>query len=111
MHDHEEVRLARTEALFREVNERIAESAERFSSGDAGFVCECGDPTCTHRVEARLADYEAIRADGATFLTAPGHEEPAYERVLATRRTFQIVEKLGSLGALARSLDPRASTA
>ena len=111
MHDRDQARVARTEALFREVNERIAETAERFESAHAGFVCECADPHCTDRVDTSLAEYERIRADGSTFLTAPGHEEPRCERVVDVRRTFQIVEKLGSLGALARRLDPRASTA
>ena len=30
MQQHDDVRVAKTEALFREVNERIAESAEQF---------------------------------------------------------------------------------
>ena len=107
MHDDRAAQVARTEALFREVNERIAESDERFSSGDAGFVCECADPTCTHRIEAPLTEYERVRADGSTFLTAPGHEEPVGERVLGVRKTFQIVEKVGALGSLAWRLDPR----
>jgi hypothetical protein len=32
---------ARTKALFRDVNERIAESAERFDASTTEFVCEC----------------------------------------------------------------------
>src|SRR5262249_45899908 len=49
-------RRATTEALFRDVNERIAESAERFDAGGSEFVCECSDPNCTHRVAASLAE-------------------------------------------------------
>ena len=45
----DKIRRARTEALFRDVNERIAESAERFSADSAEFVCECADPGCAHR--------------------------------------------------------------
>ena len=41
----EEVRIATTESLFRSVNERIAESAERFEADEAEFVCECDDRT------------------------------------------------------------------
>ena len=55
-----EVRIARTEALFRDVNERIAESAERFSARDAEFVCECADPACAERVPATLELYEDV---------------------------------------------------
>ena len=51
-----EVRIAHTEALFRDVNERIAESADRFNARDAEFVCECADPACAERVPATNAD-------------------------------------------------------
>lgn len=91
MNDHE--RRATTEALFRDVNERIAESAERFDADGTDFVCECSDPNCTHRVSASLAEYEGVRADSATFLVAPGHEEEDIERVVAARGRFNIVEK------------------
>jgi hypothetical protein len=50
----DKVKRARTEALFRDVNERIAESALRFDASATQFVCECADPTCTHRLEATL---------------------------------------------------------
>lgn len=86
-------RRATTEALFRDVNERIAESAERFDADGTDFVCECSDPNCTHRVSASLAEYEDVRADSTTFLVAPGHEEGDIERVVAARGGFHIVEK------------------
>ena len=42
-----EERLARNEALFREVNEAINGLAERLDSGmEQGFVCECSDTSC-----------------------------------------------------------------
>jgi hypothetical protein len=56
-------RMARTESLFRDVNERIAESAERFEAPSTEFVCECSDQNCTERVEATLDEYEHVRAD------------------------------------------------
>ena len=46
----EKVQRGRTEALFRDVNERIAESAERFDAESTEFVCECADVTCANRV-------------------------------------------------------------
>jgi hypothetical protein len=64
----QEVRIAHTEALFRDVNERIAESADRFDARDAEFVCECADPGCVERVPATLDRYEQVRADGTTFM-------------------------------------------
>ena len=107
---HEELNIARTESLFREVNERIAETAEQFGGGDAVLVCECADPECGHRIEAPLDDYEETRADGARFLVAPGHEEPEYEEVVRSRPGYRIVAKLKAIGAAARRLDPRSQT-
>ena len=70
---NEQKRRATTEALFRDVNERIAESAESFDAEHTEFICECSDPNCTHRVSASLAEYEDVRSEPTTFLLAPGH--------------------------------------
>ena len=103
-----EERLARTEALFRDVNERIAESAEGFDADHADFVCECGEQDCTERVPATLDDYERVRADGARFLIRRGHENECVERVLETRDRFAVVEKFQArMVAIVRKLDPR----
>ena len=108
--DEREVRIAQTEALFRDVNERIAESAARFNARDAEFVCECADPTCAERVPATLDQYEEVRADGTHFLLAPDHELPELERVV--KRPHQrsvVVEKFNAVVArTVRRLDPRA---
>jgi hypothetical protein len=106
VNEHE--RRATTEALFRDVNERIAESAERFDAEESDFVCECADPSCTHRVSASLAEYEEVRAEPTTFLVMPGHEERDIERVVSDRGRFRIVDKFHA--AVRRTvvrLDPR----
>ena len=106
MTEHE--RRATTEALFRDVNERIAESADRVDMDRTDFVCECADPSCTHRVSASLDEYERVRADATTFLVLPGHEQEDIERVISDRGRFQIVEKFQA--AVRRTvvrLDPR----
>ena len=92
MNHHE--RRATTEALFRDVNERIAESAERFDADRTEFVCECADPNCTHRVPASLVEYEEVRAEPSTFLVVPGHEQTDIERVISDRGHFRIVDKV-----------------
>ena len=101
----------RTEALFREVNERIAESAEGFDHQRPEFICECDDPSCAHRVEASLDEYEDVRANGATFLLAPGHEDKEIESVVAQGgHRFVVVEKMQrSARALVLRLNPRAA--
>jgi hypothetical protein len=106
-------RLAHTEALFRAVNERIAENTERFDSERADFVCECGDQECTEPVSATLDEYEHVRADGTQFLIRPGHEDERIERVVEHHgRRFAIVEKFhGRVAAIVRKLDPRGEPA
>ena len=103
------MRIAHTEALFRDVNERIAESAKRFYAHEAEFVCECADSACTERVPASLDEYEDVRRDGTRFLVVPGHEDTRIERVVAQpRRRFAIIEKVnGVVARTVRRLNPR----
>jgi hypothetical protein len=108
----DEVKRARTEALFRDVNERIAESAQRFDADSTEFVCECADPSCTTRLEATLEEYEEVREDGATFLLTPGHADKDIERVVHDRGRFHIVEKVqAKVRETVLRLNPRAETA
>jgi hypothetical protein len=103
----EELRIAKTESRFRDVNERIAQTAERIGATEAELVCECGDPECGERIGAPLEDYEETRADGSHFLVSPGHELQEHERVVKTRPGFRIIVKLRGVGAVARRLNPR----
>jgi hypothetical protein len=103
-------RMARTEAAFREVNEAIAETATRFESEEADFICECADPQCAHRVTVDLEDYEHVRSDGTHFLLAPGHHEPEVERVVERTGDFDVIAKVAPLMArIVRRLNPRAA--
>ena len=106
MNEHE--RRATTEALFRDVNERIAESTEHFDAEGTAFVCECADPNCTHRVSASLVEYEEVRGDPATFLVTPGHEQGDIEQVVSDRGRFRIIEKVQeTVRRTVVRLDPR----
>ena len=108
----EEVRIATTESLFRSVNERIAESAQKFEADEAEFVCECDDRTCTDRVGASLEDYERVRANATHFLLKPGHENERVERVVLRMPGYRVVEKINrTVAATVRRLDPRAQPA
>ena len=110
METNEIEKIARTEALFREVNERIAETAERFEATETNFVCECADPTCTHRVGATLEQYERVREEGDTFLLVPGHEDERVEAVVKASNDHAVVEKQHPVARqLVLALDPRAA--
>jgi hypothetical protein len=108
--------LAKNEALFRDVNERIAEVTESLTEEGAdllldGLVCECVDPLCTERLGALTPEeYEAIRSDARRFLVVPQHDDPEEEVVLERRPAYWIVEKHEGIPSdVARKLDPRAS--
>jgi hypothetical protein len=63
-------RLARNQALFREVNERIEATAGNNTKIE--FVCECSDTECIETIDLRLTDYEQIRANPLRFVIKPG---------------------------------------
>ena len=104
-------RLARNEALFREINERIHEAA--LAHGMDGhvyeFLCECSDSDCLEQVGLTLAEYERVRRHSRRFVVAPGHHDPAVETVVLTDAGHEVVEKHGDAGEVAESLDPRAA--
>jgi hypothetical protein len=108
-------RLAKNEALFREVNERIAEITEGLAQGISqpesldGLVCECADPLCLERVgPVTIAEYEAVRSDARRFIVATGHESLDVETVVERLPAYSIVEKHEGVPAdVARERDPR----
>jgi hypothetical protein len=107
----DDVRRARTEALFRDVNERIAETAERFSSHSTEFVCECDDASCTHRIATTLEAYDEVREDGTQFLVVPGHEDDRIEHVVERGPRYNVVAKVKKrfVADIVRRLNPRAA--
>ena len=104
-------RIAKTEALFRNVNEEIRNTSSRFGSEIAEFVCECGDPTCTEHISVPLAEYEEVREDATRFVVQPGHVKGPIERVVKRRRGYAVIEKLDRvLQRVVRRLNPRPET-
>jgi hypothetical protein len=108
-----EERVARNEALFREINERVEDVADSFDvRGERGslrieFVCECGSLACLDRIELTRAQYEAVRADPRRFAVVRGHEDPAVARTVEQHATFAVVEKLDDAAKVAVEHDPR----
>lgn len=108
-------RQARNEALFREVNERIAglvHSASADSSEDAiDVLCECGtEGGCGERIQMPLAVYERVRAQDDRFVVRPGHETPEIERAVDWTDDYVIVDKLDAFEPLVAD-DPRGAPA
>jgi hypothetical protein len=101
---------ARSQVLFREVNEHIAELSNDWRETRVSlFICECSSQACAESLEITAAEYERVRADGARFVVLPGHQVPDVERVVGGSGRFLVVEKLGAAAAIARASDPRRS--
>jgi hypothetical protein len=97
-------RLARNEALHREVNERLAQMDKRADASWATddetfeFVCECGGgEACDARVRMTLAEYEHVRQQDDRFAVAPGHENFRIERIVTRADAYVIVDKIADL--------------
>lgn len=96
--------LAKNEALFREVNERIHEISDAHDVGSGelvGFLCECSTLNCGGTVELRLVEYEAVRTHPRVFIVSPGHEQDGIERVVERLERYLLVEKVGDAGVVA----------
>jgi hypothetical protein len=104
-------RQARNEALFRSVNERIAQlgdAAEAWSpDGMVEFLCECGeDGGCGERIRMPLEVYERVRAQDDRFVVKPGHETPELERAVEWTDEYAVVDKIPAAEPLVED-DPR----
>jgi hypothetical protein len=104
-------RIAKTESLFRNVNEGIREASDRLDTEVADFICECGDSTCTEHVRVPIEEYERVRGNATQFLVRPGHVKGPIERVVEQERQYTVIEKLDRVVArIARRLNPRPET-
>ena len=103
-------RKIHNQALFRSVNERIAELAAKFGErGDAGllsFVCECPEIGCRAFVRAPLEAYDRVHDDPALFLVLKGHEDG--EAIVADLGGYLIV---AAGGTIAQTLEAGSTTA
>jgi len=104
-----------TEALFREVNERVRELNLRLEelTPYGSWSCECSDTACLGRVDLTLDEYDAVRAEATHFVVVPSpdHVDRAVETVTLETDRYWIVEKLGSAARVAMETNrPRTTT-
>jgi hypothetical protein len=89
--------IARNEASFRLINERLEMSLRRLTDPDEQhqFICECGSRSCTDTVLLTVDEYESVRARTHCFAVRPGHIFPEVERVVERHPRYEVVEKQG----------------
>jgi hypothetical protein len=104
-----QVRAAKNQSLFREVNERI----EELRPGEVllDFACECSNTECTASLTLSDEEYEDVRRFPTHFIIMTGHELDEVERVVEQNDRYAVVEKFGAGGPAAVRLDPRARKA
>jgi hypothetical protein len=104
-----QVRAAKNQSLFREVNERI----EELRPGEMliEFACECSNTDCAASLPLSDDEYESVRLIPTHFIITPGHELDEVERVVEHNERYAVVEKFGAGGPAAVKLDPRARRA
>jgi len=107
-----EERIARNEALFREVNERIKQvhaGVGELGSGETfAVLCECGDQNCVEEVQVTAEEYERVRADPRQFVIVPGHGIPEVEEIVDAGEGFEVARKTDEEAEIAERTDPRA---
>jgi hypothetical protein len=108
MSDARRDRIAKNEAVFRDVNERVKRIGDE-TGGPTNelsvFLCECGDAACLERIGMLPSEYEEVRASPVHFVVVPGHEDPEVEVVVRRERRFHVIEKLPSEQGVARETD------
>ena len=105
--------MAGNEALFREVNERVAEVSSHYEvetqTGAVDFTCECGLVDCAETMMMTIAEYEGIRAPATHVGGGPQHVPPEIESVIERHPSYFVVEKREQdAQEVARETDPRA---
>lgn len=110
MEDRRRERIAKNEASFREINERLSAGLAQVPDNPEllEFICECGDQNCEDHVELSLDEYEQVRRDSRHFAVVPGHAIPDAERIVSSDHRFDLVEKIGDAVELTDAADRRA---
>ena len=103
--------MTENETLFREVNERVEETAAEFvganQNSTSEYFCECANADCTFRVPLTRAQYASVRSDPRQFVVLPLHYTPEVETLVTKSDGYWLVRKTGEAGEYAEKLDPR----
>jgi hypothetical protein len=97
-------RVARSNGIFRDANEKISERAEALDVAEARipFLCECAAEGCTEVILLTLDEYSGVREHQTHFINAPGHDRSAgpWAQVVEDCGTYTVVEKVGRAAEL-----------
>jgi len=95
-------RNARTQVLYREVNNHIETLQGSFGMPPSIVVmCECGRG-CSLQVEVHAAEYARLRAESTYFLVRPEHQAPEVDHLVEDHGSWLLVEAVGVAAEIAR---------
>jgi hypothetical protein len=96
-------RNARTQVLYREVNNHIKTLQGSFRRRPTIVVmCECGRG-CSLQVEVPTTEYARVRAESTYFLVTPEHQAPEVDRLVEDHGSWLLVEAVGAAAEIARN--------
>jgi len=96
---------AESEALYRRVNERIFELSHATTLARDLFVCECGNPGCSCRLELTRGEYERVRAVPGRFVVAIGHADTRLEAIVEANDRYLVVATVATPQVVAPETD------
>lgn len=103
-----EIRLAKNQAMLREVNSRLVPLSEAIDPylDRFAFLCECAQLDCIVRIQLTRAEYEAVRRHPRRFFVAPANEHvfPEAEAVVERHSHYWVVEKVGQAGEVVAAI-------
>jgi hypothetical protein len=104
-----EERIAKNEAVVREINEVVDETRESLlDSSFMHIVCECGYERCDEILAVKKDEYERIRNDPRQFCVVQEHVIQDVEAIVEENDRFVLVAKReGTPAEVAIRTDPR----
>jgi len=85
-------RYAKNQALFREVNDRIAELSGTWWAGERlQIICECANTGFVERLDVPLPEDERVRTHHDWFLIKPDHVVEG-EQVIEQDEGYEIIK-------------------
>jgi hypothetical protein len=93
--------LRSAQAVFRDINDRLAPMGGQAPESSRGFLCECGSEVCLEMIEMTGDEYRRLRANPLRFAVMPDeqHVFAEIERVVAREDGYWIVEQHARAGS------------
>jgi hypothetical protein len=103
-------RLSKNEAMYRAVNRELERVTKEVGGGPDDrleALCECGDDSCTAKLEITASEYDDAHRERDRFVVVPGHEDEEIEHVVTRTDRYLVVDKFGEAERVAEAEERR----